>query len=133
MAGEPDMLATHPGTSERINLVTRAARLIGAPGLGVDERARYLAANDGIAYGDNPGDGIVKGRRFLHPSLGIAFEVPEGFTIENTRNAVLGATGEGSRRLLFDQVESHVGQSLEEVLRAHLERQHRGRVRWRTG
>ncbi|MHC2018628.1 M48 family metalloprotease [Methylobacterium sp. CM6247] len=118
MAGEPDMLATHPGTSERINLVTRAARLIGAPGLGVDERARYLAAIDGIAYGDNPGDGIVKGRRFLHPSLGIAFEVPEGFTIENTRNAVLGATGEGSRRLLFDQVESHVGQSLEEVLRA---------------
>ena len=118
MAGEPDMLATHPGTSERITLVTRAARLIGAPGLGVDERLRYLGAIDGIAYGDNPGDGIVRGRRFLHPGLGIAFEVPDGFSIENTRNAVLGTTGEGSRRLLFDQVESHEGQSLEEVLRA---------------
>ncbi|NEU10682.1 M48 family metalloprotease [Methylobacterium sp. BTF04] len=118
MAGEPDMLATHPGTTERITLVTRAARLIGAPGLGVDERARYLAAIDGIAYGDNPGDGIVRGRRFLHPGLGIAFEVPDGFTIENTRNAVLGTTNEGSRRLLFDQVESHDGQGLEEVLKA---------------
>ena len=28
--GEPDMLATHPGTAERINQVTRAARRIGA-------------------------------------------------------------------------------------------------------
>jgi predicted Zn-dependent protease len=117
-AGEPDMLATHPGTVERITLVTRAARLIGAPGLGVDERTRYLAAIDGIAYGDNPGDGVVRGRKFLHPALGIAFEVPEAFSIENTRNAVLGTTGEGSRRLLFDQVESNPGQSLEEVLKA---------------
>ncbi|GJD94899.1 M48 family metalloprotease [Methylobacterium iners] len=118
LAGEPDMLATHPGTAERITLVTRAARLIGAPGLGVDERARYLAAIDGIAYGDNPTDGIVRGRRFLHPGLGIAFEVPDGFTIENTRSAVLGTTGEGSRRLLFDQVDSQVGQGLDEVLKA---------------
>jgi predicted Zn-dependent protease len=118
LAGEPDMLATHPGTAERITLVTRAARLIGAPGLGTDERARYLAGIDGIAYGDNPTDGIVRGRRFLHPGLGIVFEVPDGFTIENTRSAVLGTTGEGSRRLLFDQVDSQVGQGLDEVLKA---------------
>lgn len=116
--GEPDMLATHPGTAERISLVTRSARLIGAPGLGIDERSRYLAAIDGVTYGDNPSDGVVRGRRFLHPNLGIAFEVPDGFTVDNTRNAVLGTTNEGSRRLLFDQVETKVGQSLEEVLRA---------------
>lgn len=118
VAGEPDMLATHPGTAERITLVTRSARLIGAPGLGVDERSRYLAAIDGITYGDNPDDGIVRGRRFLHPGLGIAFEVPEGFSVDNTRSAVLGTTNEGSRRMLFDQVETKVGQSLEEVLKA---------------
>ncbi|MGV7031246.1 M48 family metalloprotease [Methylobacterium symbioticum] len=116
--GEPDMLATHPGTGERITLVTRAARRTGAPGVGVDERARYLTAIDGLTYGDNPGDGVVRGRRFIHPSLGIAFEVPEGFTIDNTRSAVLGTTGEGSRRLLFDQVEAEPGRSLEAVLRA---------------
>ncbi|MFD0934499.1 peptidase M48, partial [Methylobacterium trifolii] len=117
-AGEPDMLATHPGTAERIALVTRAARRTGAPGIGIDDRARYLAAIDGISYGDNPGDGAVRGRRFIHPNLGIAFEVPDGFTIENTRNAVLGTTGEGSRRLLFDQVEAGAEQGLDEVLKA---------------
>jgi predicted Zn-dependent protease len=117
-AAEPDMLATHPATAERIALVTRAARRIGAPGLGADDRARYLAAIDGLAYGDNPGEGLVRGRRFLHPGLGIAFEVPDAFAIENTRNAVLGTTPEGSRRLLFDQVEASGDRSLEDVLRA---------------
>jgi len=116
--GEPDMLATHPGTAERISLVTRSARRIGAPGLGADERARYLAVIDGLAYGDNPGEGAVRGKRFIHPSLGIAFEVPDGFAIENTRNAVLGTTREGSRRLLFDQVESSSGRSLDDILKA---------------
>ncbi|KQP60630.1 peptidase M48 [Methylobacterium sp. Leaf399] len=118
VAGEPDMLATHPGTAERITLVTRAARLIGAPGLGVDERARYLAAIDGIAYGDNPTDGAVRAKRFLHPNLGIAFDVPDGFSVDNTRSAVLGTTNEGSRRLLFDQVDTTIGQGLDEVLKA---------------
>lgn len=117
-ASEPDMLATHPGTSERVTLVTRAARRIGAPGLGVDERTRYLVAIDGLAYGDNPGEGIARAGRFLHPGLGVAFEVPNGFVIENTRSAVLGTTRDGTRRMLFDQVDSRTGQSLDEVLKA---------------
>ncbi|AIQ92904.1 MULTISPECIES: M48 family metalloprotease [Methylobacterium] len=117
-ANAPDMLATHPGTAERITQVTRAARRIGAPGIGTDDRATYLAAVDGLAYGDNPRDGAVRGHRFIHPGLGIAFEVPEGFTLENTRSAVLGTTQDGSRRLLFDQIEAKEGQPLDAVLKA---------------
>ncbi|MDP4005285.1 M48 family metalloprotease [Methylobacterium sp. NEAU K] len=117
-AGEPDMLATHPGTAERITLVTRAARRIGAPGIGADDRASYLAAVDGLAYGDNPRDGAVRGRRFIHPGLGIAFDVPDGFTLENTRSAVLGTTPDGNRRLLFDQIDAKDGQPLDAVLKA---------------
>ncbi len=78
------MLATHPSTPERITQVTQAARRIGAPRLGVDDRTRYLAAIDGIAYGDNPADGLIRGRRFIHPRLGVAFEAPEGFGLDNT-------------------------------------------------
>ncbi|WP_407519843.1 M48 family metalloprotease [Methylobacterium oryzisoli] len=115
---EADLLATHPSTPERITQVTQAARRIGAPGLGADDRARYLAAIDGIAYGDNPADGIVRGRRFLHPRLGVAFEAPDGFALENTARAVLGTTPEGGRRLLFDAVETNAGQGLEDVLKA---------------
>jgi len=113
----PDMLSTHPSTTERIALTLQSARRIGAPGLGEGDRARYLAAIDGMAYGDDPADGVVRGRRFVHARLGVAFEAPEGFSLENTAQAVLGSTNDGSRRLLFDAVESPDGQSLEEVLR----------------
>ncbi|GJE04548.1 M48 family metalloprotease [Methylobacterium isbiliense] len=118
LATEADLLATHPSTPERITQVTQAARRIGAPGLGADDRVRYLAAIDGIAYGDNPADGIVRGRRFLHPRLGVTFEAPDGFALENTARAVLGTTPDGGRRLLFDAVETHAGQGLEDVLKA---------------
>ncbi len=114
----PDMLSTHPSTPERIAQALQAARRIAAPGVGEGDRARYLSALDGLAYGDNPADGVIRGRRFVHPRLGVAFEAPEGFSLENTSSAVLGTTADGGRRLLFDALDVPAGQSLEEVLRS---------------
>jgi predicted Zn-dependent protease len=112
------MLSTHPNTNDRIALALQAARRIAAPGLGEGDRARYLAAIEGLAYGDDPADGVVRGRRFMHGRLGVTFEAPEGFTLENSAQAVLGASADGSRRLLFDAAETPGGESLEEVLRS---------------
>jgi predicted Zn-dependent protease len=116
--GSADMMASHPSTRERITLALQAARRASAPGVGEAGRAEYLAAIEGLAYGDDPADGVVRGRRFIHSRLGVAFEAPEGFTLENTSQAVLGASSDGSRRLLFDAADTPNGQSLEEVLRS---------------
>jgi predicted Zn-dependent protease len=116
--GTPDMLSTHPSTPERVSLATQAARRVGAPGLGEADRARYLAALDGIAYGDNPADGAIRGRRFIHPRLGIAFEAPEGVALENTSRAVVGARADGRLRFLFDALATQEEQDLEAVLRS---------------
>ena len=113
-----DMLSTHPSTPERIGLALTAARRIAAPGLGERDRARYLSAIEGLPYGQDPADGVVRGRRFLHARLGVAFEAPDGITLENTAKAVLGLSPDGSRRLLFDAVEAEAGQSLDSVLQA---------------
>src|SRR3954447_23976982 len=69
----PDMLSTHPGASERVGLARQAARRIGAPGLVASDRVRYLAMIDGLAYGDGTAAGVIRGRRFIHPRLGVAF------------------------------------------------------------
>ena len=114
----PDMLATHPSTPERIAAALLAARRIGAPGPGEGDRAPYLLALDQLSYGDNPADGVIRGRRFTHPRLGVAFEAPPGFALENTPQAVVGATPDGGRRLLFDAIEAPPDQTLEAVLRA---------------
>jgi predicted Zn-dependent protease len=113
-----DMLSSHPGTPERIALATQAARRIGAPGLADADRSRYLAVVDGVSYGDNPADGLIRGRRFVHPRLGVFFEAPDGIALENTAKAVLGASADGGRRLLFDAIEAADGQSLEAVLQS---------------
>jgi len=111
-----DRLSTHPSTPERVAAALQSARRAAAPGIGEGDRARYLAAVEGLSYGDDPGDGLVRGRAFVHARLGVAFEAPEGFVLENNSKAVVGATADGRRRLLFDAVQAEEGQSLAALL-----------------
>jgi predicted Zn-dependent protease len=95
----------------------QSARRASAPGIGEADRERYFTAVDGLAYGDDPADGLIRGRRFAHGRLGVAFEAPEGFSLENTSQAVLGQSPDGNKRLLFDAASTPNGESLEDVLR----------------
>lgn len=99
----PDFLSSHPTTPQRVELATRAAREFGAPGIGEVDRDRYLAGVDGLIFGDDPGQGYVRDRTFIHPALKVGFTVPEGFVIDNTSDAVL-ATGADGTALRFDAV-----------------------------
>lgn len=96
-----DFLASHPAAPQREALAEARAREIGPPGTGSRDRDAYLAGLDGMLYGDTPEEGYVRGSTFLHPGLGIAFSVPAGFTIDNTKDAVL-ATGPGDAAIRFD-------------------------------
>ena len=113
---KPDILATHPSTPERIADALQAARQIGAPGLGETARAPYLAAIDGMAFGDDPMDGAIRGRKFIHPRLGFSFEAPEGFVLENSSQAVLGVAEGGAEALRLDSVRAPQGKTLSEYL-----------------
>jgi predicted Zn-dependent protease len=107
----PDFLASHPSTPERIDFAIRAARQFGAPGVGEIDRDRYLEGIDGMVFGDDPAQGFVRDRSFLHPSLGVSFTVPEGFVIDNASDAVL-ATGADGTALHFDAVALKAGADL---------------------
>ena len=43
-----------------------------------------------MVFGDNPTDGAIRGRKFIHPRLGFSFDAPEGYVLENSAQAVLG-------------------------------------------
>ncbi len=103
-AGTPDLLATHPSTPERVAQAINAARQIGAPGIGAAGRASYLAAIDGMTFGDDPAEGAIRGRKFLHGRLGFAFLAPEGFVLENASQALLGVKAGGAEALRLDSV-----------------------------
>ena len=91
------MMSTHPSTPERIAQAVAEARQIGAPGVGDSGRDAYLSAIGGLAFGDDPAEGLVRGPRFVHPKLGFAFAAPEGFVLENQSAALIGV-GEGGAR-----------------------------------
>ncbi|WP_323054769.1 M48 family metalloprotease [Roseibium salinum] len=92
----PDFLSSHPSTPERLQIAVRSARQIGAPGIGERDRQRYLSQIDGMLFGDDPLEGFVRGRSFLHKALGISFTVPSGYILENSPEAVLASNGEGT-------------------------------------
>ncbi len=111
-----DILSSHPQTPERIAAVTAAARQIGAPGIGERDAGRWLAAIDGIAYGDDPRDGIVRGQRYLNSALRIGFTAPEGFSLEAARDMVIGVGGGGGQALRFDAVTLKPDQTLQSYI-----------------
>ncbi|MEI2387250.1 M48 family metalloprotease [Breoghania sp. JC706] len=111
----PDFLSTHPATPSRIARAVREARQFGAPGIGEQDRDAYLSKLDGMLYGDDPLQGFVRGRSFLHKALGIGFTVPDGFTLENTPQAVLASDGKGTA-LRFDGAELASSESLSDYI-----------------
>jgi len=107
-----EFLSSHPSTPDRVrNAVTQARRYSG-PGAGVRDRAAYLAALDGLVFGEDPSEGYVRGRNFLHPRLGFTFTAPEGYALDNTAQAVLGIRADGEQALRLDMVRVPAEQSL---------------------
>jgi len=93
LAGDPDaandfsLLQTHPRTMARVREAMARAETarVADP---MKAREVYLPKLDGLLYGDAPAQGYVRGRRFLHPDLRLAFQVPEGFRMQNGQNSV---------------------------------------------
>jgi len=109
---EMDLLATHPATPERIEKALLVARQYGTPGIGEADRAPWLDALNGLVFGDDPAQGIIRGRSFLHPRLKFAFDAPEAMLLENTPNAVLGVSPGAQEAIRFDQGKGNPALSL---------------------
>jgi predicted Zn-dependent protease len=97
-----DFLSSHPATPERIkNAIENAKQYTSAR---ERDRNDYLDALDGAVYGEDPSEGLVRGRRFIHGRLGFTFTAPPNFVLDNTAQAVLGLKGEGNEALRLDVV-----------------------------
>ncbi len=113
----PDFLSSHPATPERVTNALANARQYRAPAADTAQdraqaRLAYLGDIDGIVYGEDPSEGFVRGRRFLHPKLGFTFTAPESFTLDNTAQAVLGIKHGGGQALRLDVVRVPAEQTL---------------------
>ncbi len=103
--GVPNWLSTHPDPGSRVTRAEPVAgRFVSADARRVN-RDQYLERINGLVFGDNPKDGIVRGSEFLHPLLRIGVKFPDGWELTNSDQAVM-AQEPGTRHfMLLQEVE----------------------------
>ncbi len=94
-----DFMASHPRTIDRVHAAMSEA--LGAPAKGELGTDALLDRIEGMVYGDDASQGVVRDRSFLHPTLGFGFQVPAGFRLVNGEKAVV-ATHPSGAAILFD-------------------------------
>lgn len=84
----PAWASTHPDPASRVKRAAAIARQINGTKGGLRNAPAFLAALDGVLYGDDPEQGVIEGSEFLHPDLRLRFAVPAGFGMQNSAQAV---------------------------------------------
>ncbi len=112
----PDFLSSHPSTPDRIKNARANARQYVGPGAGKRDKNEYLTLIDTLVYGDDPSDGFVRGRRFLHPKVCLTLPASEGVDSDTTAHAVVGVKDVRAQALRLAVVHAPDAQALAEYL-----------------
>ena len=83
-ASVPEWASTHPDPASRVQTAFAKA----GAAAGTTNRDTFLTRIDGMTYGDDPKQGVIEGRQFLHPEFRLAFMAPTGFYMVNGSRAV---------------------------------------------
>jgi predicted Zn-dependent protease len=115
--GVPNWLSTHPAPADRVQqvraFIKEAAVPVGTSGGTVDE-ADFLRRIDGVLFGDNPSEGILRGNTFLHPELRLALDFPQQWDVQNSKTQVVAKAPDREYYLLMQLVPNASG-SIEQV------------------
>ncbi len=89
----PEWASTHPDPASRVQGALQKA----GTATGTTNRDVFLSRIDGLLYGDDPQQGVVEGRQFIHPVFRFEFTAPQGFYLLNGTKAVSinGTSGKG--------------------------------------
>jgi predicted Zn-dependent protease len=115
-AGAEEAPSTHPATADRLSIAQTNAGRYAVPGVAERDGAVMLANVDGLVYGDDPNDGVVRGRQFLHAGLGFTFAAPPGYSLTRAGEALMGLRAGGGEMLLLEPAAVPREQSLADYL-----------------
>lgn len=110
----PEWASTHPDPASRVAHANQMAQGL----TGVTNRDTFLTRIDGLLYGDDPKQGVVEGRQFIHPELRFAFTAPQGFYMVNGTNAVTVSGQSGKAQLSLAQYNGNLESYVQSVFSA---------------
>ena len=122
--GVPNWLATHPQPADRVAKVADDVAAVEGSRPASEwtvNRDAYRQRLDGLVFGDNPREGIVRGREFIHPDMRFRLVFPEGWTIVNGKQQVTAKpAGTGDAMMELELVPDAQGSSLEGIAAASM-------------
>jgi predicted Zn-dependent protease len=110
-------LSSHPSTPDRIQKAVQVATQLFGATVGEVDREGYLASIAGLTFGDSVSQGSIVGRRFIHSASKYTFSVPQGYSLQNSQNAVVGVAGDGEA-VRFDSAEVGANVGLADYLKS---------------
>ncbi|MDP9415172.1 MAG: LysM peptidoglycan-binding domain-containing protein, partial [Pseudomonadota bacterium] len=85
---------------------------------GARNRDQFLAQVDGVLVDDDPRQGIVEGRDFVHPDLRLGFTVPQGYGIQNGTRAVSITGSNGQAQFSTGQFNGNLSSYIAQVFQS---------------
>ena len=114
--GIPNWLSTHPQPEARVERVSATVKSqTGTRQDWTTNRDDYLQRLDGMIFGDDPDDGIVRDNVFLHPSMRLSVEFPLDWPINNGKEQVVAKNPSADEYMVLQMIERVQGRSLDEV------------------
>lgn len=82
------LFSTHPKNDTRLKEAIKAAEKYRDLSKPEPDDGTFLRLTNGMAYGEGENQGITRGNKFYHKSLNLFIEFPQGWTVQNTQQAV---------------------------------------------
>ena len=95
------LFATHPDNDTRLQEVVGEAKQYASPGATDNRRTEFLRQTEGMAFGDAPHHGVVRGNSFSHKELGFTLAFPPGWRIGNKPNEVIAVSPAGDALMVL--------------------------------
>ncbi|MGB3165198.1 MAG: M48 family metalloprotease [Alteraurantiacibacter sp.] len=107
----PEWASTHPDPASRV----QNARQLAGGATGRTNREVFMQNIDGMIYGDDPEQGLIEGRQFIHPILQFSFTAPQGFYMVNSTRAVSINGDRGTAQLTIAPYNSNLDTYVRQV------------------
>ena len=94
-----NLFATHPRNDMRLKEVIEAAAQFAVADIGHTDPERFLRLQEGMLFGESEDQGIVRKHRFYHKPLDVTIMFPQGWTIHNSPEELVGIRKDGAAAL----------------------------------
>ncbi|MGE3771613.1 MAG: M48 family metalloprotease [Gammaproteobacteria bacterium] len=106
------LFATHPSNDQRLREAVAHAAQAGQAVGGEIRRDAFLDRIDGLVIGENPQEGVVRGKHYHHAALGFALDLPDGWAVENLPDRLVLSAPQGAAQIQLTAKRLDTGQTV---------------------